>query len=117
MMKHTPGPWAVTPRTNKRGQRLAPAITAPRNGARGFALAILSFLGGQEGEANACLIAASPELLGMLRKLIVAVDGAPAARAVVGAVASEAALAVCKAEGSTTFAEELVDHARAEGRQ
>jgi hypothetical protein len=74
MSAHTPGPWTVTPRENRRGQKLQPSITAPRNGYRGFPVCVLSAIGAGEDEANARLIAAAPRLLAANAQAAAALD-------------------------------------------
>lgn len=69
MSKHTPGPWTVEARSNRRGQHLPPHITA--NG-RGEIIATLGCFSTREANAN--LIAAAPELYGALVEAIEAIE-------------------------------------------
>jgi hypothetical protein len=68
--KHTPGPWSVAPRrqvlaSNKRGLLVAQVATGSVASSIGSAI-----IDEAEGQANACLIAAAPELLEALKDLI-----------------------------------------------
>lgn len=64
MSKHTPGPWKVDKRER---ETLITAPTMP------YIAAVSSSLHGQPGtgEANARLVAAAPELLGLLKTAII----------------------------------------------
>jgi len=73
MSAHTPGPWAVRLREGRVGERLQLAIVAPRHGEL-YQLAVLSCVSLDEGDANARLIAAAPELLAALRGIVDAED-------------------------------------------
>jgi hypothetical protein len=95
---HTPGPWKVTERRNTRGQVLPPAITAPRNGHDGVQLAIVSAIRFEEGDANALLIAAAPDMLEALKRIAstLGLNGDGIFR---GALADQIRIAIAKAEG------------------
>jgi len=63
MSKHTPGPWTANEEFDD-GESLGIAITAGRLGQ-----VVRVFDVGQEGFANAALIAAAPDLLAALQKI------------------------------------------------
>ena len=65
MSAHTPGPWIVEARSNKRGQQLPPRVTADGRGEIVATLGCFSTRG-----ANAHLIAAAPDLLDALRGML-----------------------------------------------
>ena len=64
MSKHTPGPWTANEEFDD-GESLGIAITAGRLGQ-----VVRVFDVGQEGFANAALIAAAPELLAALEHVL-----------------------------------------------
>lgn len=84
---HTPGPWKLD------------ASGCLKAGERGLHLGTFSESAGlgQQAAANAALIAAAPELLRHLRRLVAAIDRAPANFA--DGLADEARAAIAKAEG------------------
>jgi hypothetical protein len=76
-MKHTPGPWAVHSTTWEEGGNLVQPIIAESDkmaGQRLIALVRLSAPRLKDGAANACLIAAAPDLLEAGEKLLKQVD-------------------------------------------
>lgn len=98
MSAPTPAPWWITRRKNKVGQRLQPSITAGV-----YQIAVMSCVSSSEGEANARLIAAAPELLDVLRRVVAecAPDRGEKLRAdrVWNELLAEAEAVVAKAEG------------------
>lgn len=109
MSAHTPGPWREHP--NERGA-IRDCRYPDSPGACAY-IAEVALPRSDEGIANARLIAAAPELLGMLRRLAEAAERFPD----LAPLAAECALAVCRAEGDTAFADRLLGIAQAEGRQ
>lgn len=70
-MKHTPGPWALS-------DEICPLVTAPS--APYYIAQVLMYTEGETGslrdtaDADARLIAAAPELLAQLRRIVAAAD-------------------------------------------
>lgn len=112
MSAHTPGPWTVHPDFPTLVVAAGMSLVA-RTDTRIMDEAVAPERE-RQNPANARLIAAVPTLKDELRALIKAIDAeCPALRR----RAAQAALEVCRAEGTTEFAEELAALAKAEGRR
>jgi hypothetical protein len=102
MSKHTPGPWACTPTSNHAHYRL----TRPNGSPLPYQAEANDH---SEQRANACLIAAAPDLLAALRRLEAAafqrentmgdVSRLLDVKAELAAAAKQAGAAIAKAEG------------------
>ena len=66
MSSHTKGPWAV----DSKRRVFGPDIHGSRGSIRPFITHVSDNYDDQETEANACLIAAAPEMLLMLQRVI-----------------------------------------------
>ena len=90
--QHTPGPWVFTPEVNMAGMRYV--RQAPEANGSNEICRVEGWRDGI-GEANARLIAAAPELLEALQKLVRAIDRMPSNPA--DGLADEARAAIAKA--------------------
>ncbi len=101
MSEHTPGPW-ITQRDNYIAKILVPT---GRNGCRVVYaeygdVAYIGPFDDDNGNSNARLIAAAPDLLAVARKAMAAIDENTTFQST-GALIEEFRAAVAKAEGST----------------
>ena len=72
MTKHTPGPWKVSRADRDGAEVRAIASVAWCGAAASFGLTETQTIDGDEAYANACLVAAAPDLLAALRLLVIA---------------------------------------------
>lgn len=85
MSKHTPGPWTASPMRigpNEKDRRYGFVVNGPDDrGAPSLPIRVcdlrvpVGFEGFAEGQANAHLIAAAPDLLAALRDIVDRIDG------------------------------------------
>ncbi|WP_375272079.1 hypothetical protein [Sphingomonas sp.] len=98
MSGHTPGPWAVSKKKQRRvtanGIQICNAILRNQGGPK----AKTHMKDEHEAEANACLIAAAPDLLAALDALRNHLSGAPKPTTLLALLAN-ADLAIAKARG------------------
>ena len=108
MSKHTPGPWLVEPSYHSgplggEGFAIGAVFQWPEGENAFVGLAFTPAIGvgpyGSDHEANACLIAAAPDLLAALKAMMDGAYGNPAFPDENALVEEEAAKAIAKAEG------------------
>lgn len=104
MSKHTPGPWVVDEKwPNTRFPSYMPISGAIGQPQEHRALAnVVTAIGGEryeEGEANARLIAAAPDLLKALERLVLMVSILPPAMDEPGSAIAISRAAIAKARG------------------
>ena len=90
--QHTPGPWLFDFETDRISSRNPPTLICEV-----FYSSEDSIDGDPESHANARLIAAAPELLAMLKRLVKAIDRMPANP--LDGLAEDASALIAKAEG------------------